>query len=103
MNKSSTEYRRSLSEEEVHAGKLMVLKEAIKFFPKPFRKFTIKAGEKQFELAIEAVDCRCRGEAEPHQHFWLPLQEAKGAITWQRGASIVVRKGKDSGYMLSNQ
>jgi len=102
MKKTATEYRRSLSEEEVHEGKIMIMKDALKFFPKPFRAFSVKAGGKKYELAVEAIDCRCRGEAEPHQHFWLPLKEARAAITWQRGAHVILRKDKDAGYILSN-
>jgi hypothetical protein len=102
MKKSSTEYRRSLSEEEVLEGKIMVMKDDLKFFPKPFRKFEVKVGENKFELAVEAVDCQCRGPAQPHQHYWLPVKEAKAFIRWERGAHVVLKKEKDSSYTLSN-
>jgi len=103
MKKSLSEYRRTLSEEEVLAGKIMVLKDDLKFFPKPFKKFAVSVGDKKVELAVEALDCQCRGPAQPHQHYWLPVKEAKGLIRWERGAHIVLKKQKDSSYTLSNQ
>ncbi len=102
MKKSATEYHRTLSEEEVHSGKIMIMQDALKFFPKPFKVFPVTVGGEKFDLTVEAIDCRCRGEAEPHQHYWLPLKDAKGSITWHRGATIVVRKGTGSAYTISN-
>ena len=102
MKKSATEYHRTLSEEEVHEGKIMIMKDALKFFPKPFKAFAVSAGGKNFDLYVEAIDCRCRGETEPHQHFWLPLRDARVVLTWHRGATIVVRKEKGTAYSISN-
>lgn len=103
MKRTSNEYRRSLSEEEVLEGKIMIMKEDLKFFPKPFRKFPVKVAGKNIELAVEAIDCQCRGPAQPHQHFWLPVKEAKTLIRWERGAHVIVKKEKDASYTLSNQ
>lgn len=103
MKKSTAEYRRTLSEEEVIEGKIMIMKEDLKFFPKPFKKFTATVGTKKAELAVEAIDCQCRGPAQPHQHFWLPVKEVKGMIRWERGAHVVLKKESDATYTLSNQ
>ena len=103
MNRNSTEYHRTLSEEEVHEGRLMIMKEAVKFFPKPFKSFVISAGGKTFELALEAIDCHCRGEIKPHQHYWLPLGEAKNLLRWERGAHVTIGKRKEGGYTLESR
>jgi hypothetical protein len=103
VKKSSIEYRRSLSEEEVLEGKIMVMKDDLKFFPKPFRKFEVNVAGKKFELALEAIDCQCRGPMQPHQHYWLPVKEAKAMLRWERGAHVVLKKEKDASYTLSNQ
>jgi hypothetical protein len=103
MKKSQTEYHRVLSDEEVHEGRIMIMQDAVKFFPKPFKAFTVTAGGKKFQLAVEAVDCRCRGEAEPHQHFWLPLKEAKTTLKWERRAHVAVVKVKDGEFSLESR
>jgi len=101
MKKAVTEYRRTLSQEEVQGTKLMIMKEALKFFPKPFKKFSLAIGEKTFELAVEAEDCQCRGPAQPHQHFWLPMKESAKEVRWGKGATVVIGKVKEGEYRLT--
>jgi hypothetical protein len=103
MKQSSTQYRRTLSEEEIHEGKIMIMKEALKFFPKPFKKFAVKIGDKSVELAVEAVDCQCRGPQLPHQHFWLPVKDAKARLRWEHGASVTVSKDKAGSYSIDSR
>ena len=99
---TTNEYHRTLSEEEVHEGRIMIMKDALKFFPKPFKSFNVTSGGKKFELAVDAIDCRCRGEVKPHQHYWLPLKDAKNALRWERGAHVTIVKRKDGEYSLES-
>lgn len=52
-------------------------------------------------LSAEAVDCQCRGPAQPHHHYWLPVKEMLGKIRWERGAHITVRKNNDAYTMTA--
>ena len=101
MKKNMREYHRSLSAEEVRDKQIMITKDALGFFPKPFKKFSVAVGVKKFELAVESVSCKCRGPALPHEHYWLPVKEVLAEIRWERGTRITVKKEKDSSYKLT--
>ena len=94
-------YQRSLSAEELSDKVVMITKEALRFFPKPFRKFTLQVGEKSHELAVESKECTCRGPANPHEHYWLPVKDCLEGLRWERGTRVTVRKEKDLLYRLS--
>ncbi len=97
----SNEYQRTLSPEEAQENRIMITKDGLRFFPKPFRKFNLKVGEKTFELAVEAEDCQCRGPAQPHQHFWLPMKDSVREIRWGKGTRVVITKGGDGAYTIA--
>lgn len=98
--KKMTEYQRTLSHDEIQENRVMIMNDALKFFPKPFRKFSLAVGEKTFELAVEAEDCECRGPAQPHQHYWLPMKDSVHEVKWGRGARIVIVKEKEGVYRV---
>jgi len=101
VNVQKTGYRRTISAEEVSEKVVMITKEGLHYFPKPFRKFALLIGDKTYELAIEAKECTCRGPASPHEHYWLPMKDALAGVRWERGANIVVKKEKDQVYRLT--
>ncbi len=44
MKNKKSEYTRDLSADEVKQHRIMVTKEALGFFPKPFKKFKLQSG-----------------------------------------------------------
>ncbi len=101
MKNASNVYRRILSEEEFQQSKLMVTKDALRFFPKPFKKFPLNVGATTFEAAVEAVECHCMGPMQPHEHYWLPLKEHARLLAWEKGRRVTVTKEKDASYALA--
>jgi hypothetical protein len=101
MKNATDVYRRILSEEEFQQGKLMVTKDALRFFPKPFKKFTLAVGDKTLEAAVEAVECHCMGLAQPHEHYWLPLKDNARPLEWEKGRRVTVTRQKDATYVVS--
>jgi hypothetical protein len=95
-NKKNT-YTRDLSADEVKQHRLMVTKEALGFFPKPFKKFMLHVGAEEQETAVEAVECHCMGPAQPHEHYWLPVKAEASGHPWERGKRVTIRKD-DKGY-----
>ena len=101
MSMEARGYQRSLSAEEVRDRVIMVTKEALRFFPKPFKKFTLKTGTKEHELAVEAKECSCRGPANPHEHYWIPMKDCLEGLPWGRGTKVTLKKEKDLVYTIS--
>ena len=94
-------FHRTLSPAEVQEKRIMITRDALRFFPKPFRKFSLGVGEKTYELAVEAVECQCMGPAKPHEHYWLPVKECLEGVRWERGGRVVLTKTKDLVYTMS--
>ncbi len=101
MNMQSKGYQRTISAEELTEKIVMITKEALRFFPKPFRKFTLLAGDKSHEVSVVAKECTCRGPASPHEHYWLPVKECLEGVRWERGARVTLKKEKDSSYRMT--
>ncbi len=101
MNIAVKGYRRTLSAEELADKTVMITREALRFFPKPFKKFSLLIGEKSHELAIESKECTCRGPANPHEHYWIPMKDCLEGLRWERGARVTVKKEKDLTYRLT--
>jgi|WetSurMetagenome_2_1015567.scaffolds.fasta_scaffold224891_3 hypothetical protein len=97
MKNKKSEYTRDLSADEVKQHRIMVTKEALGFFPKPFKKFKLQSGSGEQETAVEAVECHCLGSAQPHEHYWLPVKPEGPGHTWERGRRVTIRK-VDGGY-----
>jgi hypothetical protein len=97
MKNKRNAYTRELSADEVKQHRIMVTKDALGFFPKPFRKFMLRVGSTEQETAVEAVECHCMGPAQPHEHYWLPVKADQTGHPWERGKRVTVRKD-DTGY-----
>jgi hypothetical protein len=99
MKNKKSAYTRDLSADEVIQHRIMVTKDALGFFPKPFRKFTLRVGSTEQETAVEAIECHCLGSAQPHEHYWLPVKAEAAGHPWERGKRVSIRKD-DKGYSL---
>ena len=99
MKNKTSAYRRDLSADEVKQHRLMVTKDALGFFPKPFKKFALRVGSSEQETAVEAIECHCMGQAQPHEHYWLPVKAEASVPPWERGKRATIRKD-DKGYAL---
>jgi hypothetical protein len=97
MKSTKSEYTRDLSADEVKQHRLMVTKDALGFFPKPFKRFKLHMGEAEQETAVEAIECHCMGIAQPHEHYWLPVKPDAAGHAWERGKRVTIRKD-DKGY-----
>lgn len=70
-------YERKLSGEEAREGYVMILKDRLGFFPPPGESFELIEGGETRPVAIEAVDCDCRGPGKPHQHYRLGCHDLR--------------------------
>jgi hypothetical protein len=97
MKNKKNEYTRDLSADEVKQHRLMVTKDALGFFPKPFKKFKMRVGSEEQETAVEAIECHCLGSAQPHEHHWLAVKPGGAGHAWERGRRVTIRKD-EKGY-----
>jgi len=97
MKNTKSTYTRDLSADEVKQHRLMVTKDALGFFPKPFKTFTLRVGSAEQETAVEAIECHCMGLAQPHEHYWLPVKAEPSEHPWERGKRVTIRKN-EKGY-----
>lgn len=102
MKNSKRAYTRELSADEVKQHRIMVTKDALGLFPKPFKKFTLRVGDAEQETAVEAIECHCMGPAQPHEHYWLPVKPEPAGHPWERGRRVSIRKD-EKGYVFEMQ
>lgn len=99
--KQPQNYERTLSDDEIREERIMVSKEALKFFPKPFHKFNLRIGDQSVEAAVVSISCKCRGPEKPHEHYWLPVPH--GGLRRERATRATIVKNDDQSYSLTLQ
>jgi hypothetical protein len=93
-------YETFLSDGEVKSKKIIVTKQALKIFPKPWKDFQMAFKKENFTLHIESESCTCMGPQKPHNHYWLRDEKVVAALTWKVGIHLKFQKIDDKQYKL---
>ncbi len=94
-------YRRKISGEEARERYIMILKNALDFFPKIGKPFKLKVKDKEVDIYVEAVECWCMGPKKPHSHYRLDAKKFWEIHPIQFGKMITIKKEADEVYSLS--
>ena len=89
-------YKRKISDEEAQGQYILVLKNALDFFPKIGKTFKLKvkgkeeSQEKTFEIAVNAVECWCMGPKKPHSHYRIDTRDFREIFPIHFGKKIAI-------------
>lgn len=100
MPATEKRFSRKLSGEEALERYIMVLKDDLKFFPKPGVPFKLKIGDRYHDSQIKAVDCWCRGPRKPHVHYRVDLAPFAPDFLPHFGQHVMIEKVKQGYYRL---
>ncbi len=95
-------FDKALTQTEALEKKIIIPKQALKFFPKPWKDFTLKSGKTKYTTRIESVSCNCMGPQKKHDHYWLQDEKTKELLDWRAGMHIKFSKVKENEYMLES-
>ena len=94
-------YERKLSDAETRDNYIMIMKDAVKMFPKTGRPFKLKIGETNHEVRVTAVECWCQGPRTPHRHFRIDTSELTRTSPLRWGDVVVIEKVSDEEYTMT--
>lgn len=97
---TSTTFETSLSASEVADKKIIITKQALKVFPKPWKDFQLTIGKESFTTHIESESCTCMGPQKPHDHYWLRDDKVKNLISWKAGLHLKFEKVNEKEFKL---
>ena len=101
------EYRRKISDEEAQGQYILILKNALDFFPKISKTFKLKvqgkdeSEEKVYDSAVLAVECWCMGPKKPHSHYRIDTRAFREVFPIHFSKKITITKNSDEEYTLS--
>ena len=101
------EYKRKISDAEAQGQYILVLKNALSFFPKIGKPFKLnvkgkeESKEKEVEVAVNAVECWCMGPNKPHSHYRIDTREFRDTYPIHFSKKITITKKSDEEFMLS--
>jgi len=101
MAEEIQKYQRKVSADEVQQGFILVLKDFLGFFPKPDVDFSVKVGDKEHEVHVEAYDCWCMGPRKPHMHYKISIRKFRSKFLLHRGSTVTFTKLADKKYELT--
>jgi hypothetical protein len=95
-------YTRKLSTTEVKEACILILKNKVKYFPEPGKRFTMRIGGKEFTTQVVQTSCTCQGPEYPHFHWHL---DASGFIGLLKGSrpEVSICKVEEGIYELEVQ
>jgi len=99
-------YKRKISDEEAQGQYILILKDALNFFPKIGKPFKLKisgkegATEKQYDVIVNAVTCWCMGPNKPHSHYRIDAKIFRDSFAIHFGKKIEIKKDADNEYSL---
>ena len=101
------EYKRKISDAEAQGQYILILKNAIDFFPKISKTFKLKvkgkeqSQEKIYDIAVNAVECWCMGPKKPHSHYRINARVFREIFPIHFSKKITITKNSDDEYTLS--
>lgn len=100
MSDEIKEYRRKVSAEEVQQSYILILKDALSYFPKVDLPFTLKIGEENHEAKIEVHDQWNVGPRKPQSQYRIAFNKFKTRPSIHRGSVITIKKVNENEYEL---
>ena len=97
---TATTYEKSLTDGEVADKKIIITKQALKLFPKPWKDFQLTFGKESYDTHIESQSCTCMGPQKPHDHYWLRDEKTKHNLNWKVGLHLKFEKISEKEYKL---
>ena len=94
-------YKRKVSAEEVQEGYIFILKDFVRFFPKPKIPFKLIVNEKEYEVQVSMADCWCMGPNKPHVHYRIPIRQFQGKFPIFRNTTVTFTKLENGVYSLT--
>jgi hypothetical protein len=101
VNIMAEKYVRKISNDEAHEQYILILKNALNFFPKIGHEFKLKIGDKEFDIKIDAIPCWCQGPQKPHDHYRIDTKNFKNVFAIHFGKKITFVKNSETEYSLS--
>lgn len=97
---TKSRYEKILSAVEVQEKRISITKQALKFFPKPWKNFWLEYKGHKIALHIESVACQCMGPQKPHEHYWIQDLKFKERMDWKAGLHLVFEKINERNFTL---
>jgi hypothetical protein len=97
-------YKRKISDEEAQGRYILVLKNALDFFPKVGRPFklTVRGNEeKTMDSMVTAVECWCMGPNKPHSHYRIDAKDFFDIFPVHFGKKVSIVQNSEKEYILS--
>lgn len=94
-------YKRKVSAEEVQEGFIFILKDYVKFFPKPKIPFKLKVNEEEYEVQVNVVERWSTGPNKPQVQYRIPIRKFQGKFPVHRNSIVKFTKLEDGVYSLS--
>ncbi len=97
---SKNYFEKILSAAEVAEKRISITKQALKFFPKPWKDFWLDFEGTKIALHIESVACQCMGPQKPHEHYWIQDTKIKQLLPWKTGIKLIFEKINEKNFTL---
>jgi len=94
-------YRRKISAEEAKERYILVLKNALEFFPKLGKPFTLKVKDKEIEMYLEPVEVWSMGPKKPRYDYRIDAKKFWEVFPLHFGKTVTISKEDDKVYTLS--
>ena len=98
-------YTRKISDEETQGVYIMILKNALDFFPKVGKPFKLKvkgeSEEKTYDVTIGTVERWSIGPKKPQRIYQIDTKPFRDLYPLHFGKKIVITKNSDDEYTLS--
>jgi hypothetical protein len=94
-------YRRKISAEEAKERYILVLKNALEFFPKLGKPFTLKVKDKEIEMYLEPVEIWSMGPKKPRYDYRIDAKKFWDVFPLHFGKTVTITKEEDKVYSIS--
>lgn len=94
-------YRRKISAEEAKERYILVLKNALEFFPKLGKPFTLKVKDKEMEMYLEPVEIWSMGPKKPRYDYRIDAKKFWDVFPLHFGKTVTITKEDEKVYNLS--
>lgn len=94
-------YRRKISAEEAKERYILVLKNALEFFPKLGKPFTLKVKDKEIEMYLEPVEIWSMGPKKPRYDYRIDAKKFWDDFPLHFGKTVTITKEDDKVYSIS--
>lgn len=93
-------YHRKISAEEARERYILITKNAIEFFPKLSKPFTLKVKDKEFEMYLESFEVWSMGPKKPQYHYRIDAKKFWDVFPLHFGQKVTIQKEQDNIFLL---